>query len=42
MQEVEEVEEDVLWRRMCSGGGLGGGVEQEVEEVEVGEIRYIT
>jgi hypothetical protein len=30
VQELEEVEEDVLWRRMCSGGGVGGGVEQEV------------
>jgi hypothetical protein len=45
---VEEVEEDVYrwrcrrrWRRMCTGGGVGGGVEQEVEEVEVEEVCYM-
>ena len=27
---------------MCSGGGVGGGVEQEVEEVEVEEVCYMT
>jgi hypothetical protein len=29
------------WRRMCTGGGVGGGVEQEVEEVEVEEVCYM-
>ena len=26
---------------MCTGGGVGGGVEQEVEEVEVEEVCYM-
>jgi hypothetical protein len=30
------------WRRLCSGGGVGGGVEQDVEEVEVEEVCYMT